>query len=253
MAIKFIKAGEEVSPPENIRELTEFAQFRELELVFEWRNGQLWLHSDQKGERPIGLELDRELDRHLNYFKKSSLHKELLARSIGIKGTYRPHVLDLTAGLLGDSLLLLAMGCEVTALERHPVVSFLIESALKNAEHPLLKNFSFIKAEALGFLEASSSLLWDVLYYDPMFEDANEKTLPRKEMRIFRSLVGEDLDATKVFELALMKRPKRLVVKRPRLSRTITTETPLQYVGKATRYDVYLAQNHGPNESNHIK
>ncbi len=253
MALKFIKAGEEVSPPENTQKLSEFALSSGWELLFEWRNGQPWLHSDQKGERPIGLELDRELDRHLNYFKKSSLHKELLARAIGIKGSYRPRVLDLTAGLLGDSLLLLAMGCEVTAIERHPVVSFLIQTALKNAEHPLLKNFTFIEDDALSFLEAPPNSSWDALYYDPMFEDANEKTLPRKEMRIFRGLVGEDADALKVFELALNKKPKRLVVKRPRLSRTISSETPLQYIGKATRYDVYLAQNHGPNESNHIK
>lgn len=253
VSIKFLKQGTETSPPENIEDLFPFAQKRGLELVFEWQGGQYWLHSDQKGERPIGINLDFELERHQNYFKKSSLHKELLAKSIGIKGTYRPKVVDLTAGLLGDSLLFLAMGCEVLALERHPVVAFLIQSALKNAKHPLIKKLEFRFQDAHEFLMQDELSSYDVLYYDPMFEDANEKSLPRKEMRIFRSVVGEDADAKKVFNLALKKITKRVVVKRPRLSCTISEVKPLQYIGKATRYDVYLSQNHGPNVSNQIK
>lgn len=253
MSIKFLKQGVETSPPENTQDLFPFAQKRGLDLVFEWQEGQYWLHSDQKGERPIGINLDFELDRHQSYFKKSSLHKELLAKSIGIKGTYRPKVVDLTAGLLGDSLLFLAMGCEVLALERHPVVAFLIQSALQNAKHPLVEKLAFKKIDAYEFLSQEEVTAFDVLYYDPMFEDANEKSLPRKEMRIFRSVVGEDADAHKVFDLALKNIPKRVVVKRPRLSCLISEVKPVQYIGKATRYDVYLAQNHGPNVSNQIK
>src|SRR5690606_33904787 len=147
--------------------------------------------------RPIGILIDETLERHLGYFKKSSIYKENLAKALGIKPGVRPRVLDLTGGLLGDSLLMLAMGAQVETLERHPVVSFLIESALQAATHPLLKNFRFHSSDALTFLAECGE--FEVIYFDPMFEDANHKASPNKEMRIFREVVGNDADAVEVF------------------------------------------------------
>jgi 16S rRNA (guanine1516-N2)-methyltransferase len=207
--------------------------------VLEWINGQYWLHSDNPKENPIGIEIDRELTRHEEYFKKSSIQKELLAKAVGVKGAYRPKVLDLTAGMLGDSLLMLSFGCEVWATERHPIIQFLIESALKNAQHPKIKNFHFLQEEAQNILKNPPSV--DVIYFDPMFEDANERTSPKKEMRIFRDVVGVDQDARAVFQLALNLRPKRLVVKRPRHSVFLVQKPSVEYIGKSTRYDVYFS------------
>ena len=220
-------------------ELNKFCSEENLDLTFEWINGQYWLHSDLSQENPIGIEIDKELERHLDFFKKSSVQKELLARAVGVKSGYRPKVLDLTAGMLGDSLLLLSFGCEVWAVERHPVIRFLIESALHNAKHPLHKLFHFLPLDAETFL--AGDLPADVLYFDPMFEDPNEKTAPKKEMRIFRSLVGKDTDAETVFQKALEKKPKRLVVKRPRRSEVLGLKPFVQYLGKSTRYDVYFS------------
>lgn len=220
-------------------ELNNFCSEENLDLTFEWIEGQFWLHSDLPHENPIGIKIDQELERHLDFFKKSSVQKELLARAIGIKSGYRPKVLDLTAGMLGDSLLLLSFGCEVWAVERHPVIRFLISSALHNAKHPLLERFHYISSEAESVLQ--SELPVDVLYFDPMFEDPNEKTAPKKEMRIFRRLVGKDMDAEVIFQKALQKRPKRLVVKRPRRSAVLGLKSSVQYLGKSTRYDVYFS------------
>lgn len=238
--IKLIKEGNLLSAdgPE-FEELNKFSAQLGRELVFEWIGGQFWLHSDLPPEKPIGIEIDRELSRHEDYFKKSSLQKELLARAVGVKGPYRPKVLDLTAGMLGDSLLLLSFGCEVWASERHPVIRFLIESALKNAQHPKVKSFHFLPQEASEVLKTPPPV--DVLYYDPMFEDANEKTAPKKEMRIFRSMVGSDQDAVDVFQEALKLKVKRLVVKRPRQSIFLSHKPSVEYIGKSTRYDVYFS------------
>jgi 16S rRNA (guanine1516-N2)-methyltransferase len=202
-------------------------------------NGQFWLHSDNPKERPIGIELDSELSRHEEYFKKSSLQKELLAKAVGVKGPYRPKVLDLTAGMLGDSILLLSFGCEVWAVERHPVIRFLISSAMQNAQHPKVKNLHFLPSDAESVLENPPEV--EVIYFDPMFEDANEKTSPRKEMRIFRNIVGKDVDAGLVFQKALSRKPKRLVVKRPRQSVQLGLKPSTEYIGKSTRYDVYFS------------
>ncbi len=228
MALIFLKDGENIPPEFDISGT---------DATFEWKNGQYWLHSDIPKEKPIGIEFDKTLDRHLEFFRKSSVQKELFARAIGIKGGVKPKVLDLTAGLLGDSLLFLAAGCEVTAVERNPLVAFLIQSALKNARHPLLSRFQFVQTEAVKALETLSA---DVIYFDPMFEDANAKSLPGKEMRIFRSLIAGDADAEEVLLKALSTGVKRVVVKRPRLSKELLDKKPVRMEGKSTRYDVYF-------------
>lgn len=240
MALTLLKDGEKLDPKDRqFSELNNFCSSMNIDLVFEWKKGQFWLHSDISGENPIGIEIDQELLRHEEFFKRSSLQKELLARAVGVKGPHRPKVFDLTAGLLGDSLLLLSFGCEVWASERHPVIAFLIKSALQNASHPKLANFHFIEGEALNDWDKNLGI--EVLYFDPMFEDANSKASPRKEMRIFRNLVGKDQDAREVFLKAHTLKPKRLVVKRPRQSIPIERAPDVEYIGKSTRYDVYFS------------
>lgn len=239
MPIKLIKDGTLLdSSDRQFSDLNKFCSDRELDLTFEWINGQFWLHSDNPVERPIGIEIDAELSRHEEFFKRSSLQKELLARAVGVKGPYRPKVLDLTAGMLGDTLLLLSFGCEVWAVERHPVIRFLISSAMQNAQHPRTKSLHFLESDAESVLENPPQT--DVIYFDPMFEDASAKTSPRKEMRIFRNIVGKDEDAISVFNKAQALKPKRLVVKRPRQSVHLFEPTSVEYVGKSTRYDAYF-------------
>lgn len=241
MAVKLIKQGSLFPLPDEcqINELNKVCSERNLDLTFEEINGQLWLHSDQPGENPIGIEIDRELNRHEEFFKKSSLQKELLAKAVGVKGAYRPKVLDLTAGMLGDSLLLLSFGCEVWATERNPIQALLIQSALQNARHPKIQNLHFSFQDARKILESPPEI--DVIFFDPMFEDPNLRASPRKEMRIFRSLVGKDFDAEEVFKIARAVKPKRLVVKRPRLSQYLVEKPSVEYTGKSTRYDVYFS------------
>lgn len=239
MTISILKDGVKVPTDENLfSDLNKFSSKEGIDLTFEWISGQYWLHSDVPKERPIGIEIDKEITRHEEYFKKSSLQKELLAKAIGVKGPYRPKVYDLTAGMLGDSLMFLAFGCEVWATERHPVIRFLIQSALMNAQHPKCQNFHFLPEDASAVLENPPSV--DVFYFDPMFEDASDNT-PKKEMRIFRNLVGKDQDAEMIFKEALAKKPKRLVVKRPKQSVQLVQKPSVEYIGKSTRYDVYFS------------
>ena len=243
MALKLLKNGEEILPTTKSElRLQEFCQRTGMSCVLEWKSGQYWLHSDREEENSFSIMIDEELKRHEEYFKKSSVYKELLARAVGVKaGVPRPRILDLTAGLLGDTLLFLSFGCEVVALERHPLVALLIESALLNASHPALSRLTFKSVAAEDYLR--DEMTESIIYFDPMFEDPNHKSSPRKEMRIFRNVVGVDMDADQVFLQARKKNAKRLVVKRPRLSKFLSEETPLSYEGKATRYDVYLGLN----------
>jgi 16S rRNA (guanine1516-N2)-methyltransferase len=196
------------------------------------------LQSNIPKERPIFIDIDDELYRHEEYFKRNSIHKELLARAIGVKGSFRPRVADLTAGMLGDTLLMLSFGCEVTAIERNPLIALLIQSALKISIHPAIKKLNFKFSDAAEFMIKSPAI--DTYYFDPMFDDPNTKSLPKKEMRIFRSFVGEDRDAKELLLLLRDRKQGRIVVKRPRLSEILAEKPDLNFIGKSTRYDVYL-------------
>ena len=58
---------------------------------------------------------------------------QMVARAVGIRGSVRPSVLDATAGLGRDAFVIAALGCEVTLLERQPVIAALLEDGLQRA------------------------------------------------------------------------------------------------------------------------
>ena len=68
---------------------------------------------------------------------------------------------------------------------------------------------------------------------------SKKSALPRKEMRIFKEVVGEDLDSDEFLKWALKTAKERVVVKRS-LSAPVLMEKPTaSYEGKSTRYDMY--------------
>src|SRR5690606_9993822 len=80
----------------------------------------------------------------------------------------------------------------------------------------------------------------EVIYLDPMFPERQKSALVKKEMRIFREVVGDDEDAQDLLEVALQIATKRVVVKRPRKSETIGPRKPgHQLIGTSSRFDVY--------------
>jgi len=121
------------------------------------------------------------------------------------------------------------------------VIAFLIESALKKASHSLLKDFQFFSMEALQALDEFKNA--ETIFFDPMFEDLHQKSIPQKEMRIFRELLGGDHDSEEVLRACFKTSADRVVVKRPRLSRFLGPQPQVEYKGKSTRYDVYFPKN----------
>lgn len=205
---------------------------KDLDINFEIDKNRIKLISPYSN--PVTTNIEGELDYHKKFFFKNSLHKEPLAKALGIKkGVEKPIVLDATAGMLGDTLLIYAFGCKVFACERNPIASILAINALSLTE----TSIDFTYGEA-------SQFDWkvDVVYFDPMYEEKNEKALPKKEMRIFREVVGIDKDANTVASL-LRAKAKRLVIKRSVKASPILENPHMQITGKSTRYDVYL-QNH---------
>lgn len=170
---------------------------------------------------------------------------QFIARAVGVKGKEKPMVIDATAGLGGDSFVLAYLGCKVLMLERSPVIAALLQDGLERAsQDPSFVDISLnlICADAIGYLQTvTEKNKPDVIYLDPMFPERTKSALVKKEMRILRELVGEDLDAVELLKVALTVAKKRVVVKRPRLAPCIEGPKPsLQFKGKSGRFDVYL-------------
>lgn len=172
---------------------------------------------------------------------------QLVAKAVGIKKDRIPTVVDATAGLGRDSFILAMLGCQVRMFERSPVVAALLADGLaRAAEDPDVSEV--VQRMCLQVGDARQSLLAlsdaerpDVVYVDPMHPERTKAAAVKKEMRLFRDLVGTDADDAELLQAALQIAQKRVVVKRPRKAVAIEGPKPsLVFEGKSTRFDVYL-------------
>jgi 16S rRNA (guanine1516-N2)-methyltransferase len=83
----------------------------------------------------------------------------------------------------------------------------------------------------------------DVIYLDPMYPHREKSAAVKKEMRVFQSLVGEDLDADDLLAPAIALAKYRVVVKRPSYAPPLAGKTPSTSINmKKNRFDVYVNQ-----------
>jgi 16S rRNA (guanine1516-N2)-methyltransferase len=179
--------------------------------------------------------------------RAGSRGKEPLARAVGLKGAIRPTVLDATAGLGRDAYILATLGCRVSLVERSPIIAALLRDGLNRAladdsTRPIAGRMELHTGDAVAVISHLGELERpDVVYLDPMYPQRNKSALVKKEMRILRTLVGEDMDAPQILTAALGTACKRVVVKRPRLADALPGIAPSHsLVGSTTRFDVYI-------------
>nr|MBF0683222.1 class I SAM-dependent methyltransferase [Pseudomonas sp.] len=55
---------------------------------------------------------------------------QMIAKAVGIQSGIRPSILDATAGLGRDAFVLASLGCEMTLIERQPLIAALLEDGL---------------------------------------------------------------------------------------------------------------------------
>lgn len=175
---------------------------------------------------------------------------EMVAKACGLKKEFIPRVLDCTAGLGRDALILASLGCTVALCERSPMVAALLEDGLaraaQNAElAPIVARMALQAGDALsvlnGLAAAPPEQRPEVVYLDPMFPHREKSALVKKDMRIFRTVVGEDLDAGALLAPALAVARKRVVVKRPSRAPYLADRKPsMELTGQSSRFDIYL-------------
>lgn len=199
--------------------------------------------------QPTGMKASGSI--YVDFLKGASEHRrlfgggrgQLIARAIGLKSCINPTILDLTAGLGRDAFVLANLGCNVTMLERHPIISALLKDGLKRArtvEWFQALKLKLIEIDAQCYLSTLEQS-FDSIYLDPMYPIGKKSALAKKEMRLLRDVVGADEDAVQLLNLALKKAKHRVVVKRPRLAPSLNAQTPnMTYIGRSSRFDVYF-------------
>jgi len=167
-----------------------------------------------------------------------------IAKAVGLKHGFTPHVLDATAGLGRDAFVLASLGCQLTLMERMPVVAALLDDGIERAKlnsdvGEIANNMQLIHASSIESMNLATAP--DVVYLDPMFPHREKSAAVKKEMRIFQSLVGEDLDADSLLEPALALAKYRVVVKRPSYAPPLANKKPSMSINmKKNRFDVYV-------------
>ena len=178
---------------------------------------------------------------------------QMIAKAVGISSGIRPRVLDATAGLGRDAFVLATLGCDVTLLERQPIIAALLEDGLARAQQHadaevlgIVQRMRLIHQDSIEGMRNWQGDAPEVIYLDPMFPHRDKSAAVKKEMRLFQPLVGGDLDAPALLEAALALASHRVVVKRPRKAPAIEGAKPSHVLeGKSSRYDVYAKKKLG--------
>lgn len=172
---------------------------------------------------------------------------QLVAKAVGIKPGFIPDVIDATAGLGRDAFVLAQLGCRVRMVERSPIVAALLRDGMARGQQDaevaeVIGRMSLVVADAKEWLlTLNEEQRPDVVYVDPMHPERTKAAEVKKEMRLFRDLVGFDVDDAELLQAALRVARKRVVVKRPRKAAAIAGPRPgLVMEGKSTRFDIYF-------------
>lgn len=214
----------------------EKSQFRK-SIDFFLDVGEQLVLRNQKGLR---FSIDFDTDK-INYQKKQIGRNHILARALGSeKGIENIH--DLSCGLAKDAVILSTLGFQVSACERNQILWLILTEAQKKSQRTEIQKINFLNLNSMDYIAnlPRACLETDAFYFDPMFPEKKKKALPRKEMQIFKALVGEDEDAYLLLSKAAELKVRRFVVKRPLRAKPLFAEPHHTLEGNLIRYDVYF-------------
>ncbi|MFK7732813.1 MAG: class I SAM-dependent methyltransferase [Pseudomonadales bacterium] len=200
--------------------------------------------SHSSKEHLQNIHADLSLNGH-RFSSQKKLAHELLIKAIGGVAGSSLRIVDATAGLGTDALLMAAAGHELTMVEQSPVLAALLEQALAldSLELDSVPKLTLCKGDAVQRLpELADQICPHIVYLDPMFPTHGKSSLARKQLQALKELLpvvparGEAL----LLETALQAASHRVVVKRPMRAHPLPGPKPgFSYKGKLVRYDCY--------------
>ena len=202
-----------------------------------------------------GMKMRPDWKAEAGRLKRASLKSEMIARACNL--AEKPQLIDATAGLGHDSLLMAHLGANVTLLERHPVLFTLLEDAHRQAmQDPFLSaaasRIQLVFADSADYLreQAAQRKITDVVYLDPMFPQRDQhlqaikkQAQVKKQMQLLHLLLPEhgEMDLGDNLLALAQNIARRVVVKRPRLAVFLAGQPPQhQWQGDACRFDAYF-------------
>ena len=178
--------------------------------------------------------------------KTSNLSGEQLVRAArGKKPANGRLLIDATAGMGEDALLLAAAGFRVLLFEQDPVIGALLEDALhRGALVPELSEpisrMTLHRGDSIAWLnncEESPA----VIYLDPMFPERSKSGLVKKKFQLIHELQKPCDNEEELLSAALKAGPERIVIKRPLKAPYLAGREPdYSLKGKSIRYDCIL-------------
>lgn len=144
-----------------------------------------------------------------------------LARACGLKKNKPMKLVDATAGLGRDGLLLAALGADVTMTERNPARHAALQGELAEAVQdpvfaPILARVELVHADAKDWLsEMEETRRPDVVYVDPMHPARTKSAKVKAPMAALQDEIGPDDDAGELLAVALKTAKRRVALKWP--------------------------------------
>lgn len=240
-------------------------------IVTELPSADIYLQLDKNGlaivSTEFGITYVKDLyNKLLDRLKKTG--SELLIQSI--KSTDKLNILDVTAGLGRDAILMANAGYNVTMIEKNPALAIILNYIIKYKITPGTDNLRLAHMDSIEYLQQNferslkkqivsmchkmdSSRSFndmlvapDIIYMDPMFQD-NSKAKSKKAMQLIDMLLHADIDYVstdniKLFELAHNIALNKIIVKRDNKQKPLVANPSPSYSksGKTVRYDIYV-------------
>ena len=213
------------------------------------------LNSAEPNTKAIFVDFEAGKSRHRRLYGGGK--GQDFSKALGLQKFPGATVIDATAGLGGDSFVMATLGCNVTMLERNPIVQQLLGDGLargdssENSEvQAIATRLRLVQQQSIDYLESlDADEFPQLIYLDPMFPQREKNALVKKEMRFFHDIVGKDEDSAELLEVALTRAIERVIVKRPAKAETLNARKPdFEIKGKTVRYDVYLGCRHLVNQ-----
>lgn len=213
---------------------------------------ELYLRYDENGLALTdgNIQIRGDFSDMLPRLRYDNLTHELLVKAARMKDMDRgpdrhPVILDATAGMGQDSLLLAGGGFEVEMYEQNPVIAALLADSLQRAgKNPALTEIICrMHLHEGDSIEALKNLKFspDVIYLDPMFPERQKSALVKKKFQLLHQLEVPCQDEEILLKAAVDARPFKVVVKRPLKGPNLAGMKPgYSLTGKAIRYDCFV-------------
>jgi 16S rRNA (guanine1516-N2)-methyltransferase len=191
------------------------------------------------------------MDATLHYRLRTSGKRQGIGKAVGLDKKAGISVLDATAGLGRDALVMAYLGCHVQMLEHSPVIHALLEDGLQRAR---TGNDATIK-DALERMELYhyDARRWfadiasgarpkpEVVYLDPMFPLRTKSANVKKDIAMLQSALNTEHDFAGLLDAARQSATHRVVVKRPGNKPGKDVPEPSFTVsGKSAHFEVYV-------------